>query len=166
MADEDDRKTRLERLKYIERLILIPLLILAVGAFFSFGRAQVVGMSMFPTLRPGQRVTILKAWKLFSPLHEGDMVVINPLAGQVNRDQEVVKRIIFIQNDTGTRPWPNTITTPAGTFPSSGIFDGRDINTSAPRGIYVLGDNINNSTDSRDFGAVFPSEILGKVLLR
>ncbi len=164
MADEEDRKNRLDRLKHIERLVLIPLLILAVGAFFCFGRAQVVGMSMSPTLRPGQRLTILKAWKLFSPLREGDIVVIDVRPGQANRDAEVVKRVVFIQNASGTRPWPATITTPAGTFSSGALFADQVINTSEPHGIYVLGDNIENSTDSRAFGAVLESEIIGKVL--
>jgi signal peptidase I len=164
MPTEEVRRQRLERLKHKERLVLIPLLLLAVGAFFSFGRAIVVGQSMLPTLQPGQRVTILKAWKLFSPLHEGDLVVVRANAGQVNRDEEVVKRIAFIQNAAGTRPWPKSISTPTGTFPYKMLFAGSTVNLNAPGGIYVLGDNINNSTDSRDFGAVYASEILGKVL--
>ncbi|WP_309707131.1 S26 family signal peptidase [Armatimonas sp.] len=164
MPDDVTRGQRLERLKFIERLVLIPILLLAVGAYFCFGRAQVVGVSMFPTLKPGQKVTILKAWQRFSPLREGDVIVIGVRVGMKNRDEDVVKRVIFIQNATGTRQWPATITTPAGTFPTAALFRGGVVNLTTPKGIYVLGDNINNSTDSRDFGAVSESEIIGKVL--
>jgi signal peptidase I len=164
MSSEETRKQRLDRIKNIERWILLPILLLATGAYFSFGRAQVVGVSMHPTLQPDQKVTILKAWKLFSPIREGDVVVIGVRPGKKNRDEEVVKRVVFIQNDSGTRPWPTTITTPAGTFPTAVLFRGGLVNLTTPKGIYVLGDNINNSTDSRDFGAVLESEIIGKVL--
>ena len=164
MSLDETRQQRLERLKNIERLILLPILLLVVGAYFSFGRAQVVGVSMHPTLQPGQKVTILKAWKLFSPLREGDVVVIGVRAGKKNRDEDVVKRVVFIQNASGTRPWPEQVTTPAGTLSVATLFRDSTVNLNSPSGIYVLGDNINNSTDSRDFGSVLESEIMGKVL--
>ena len=164
MPDDETRKQRLERFKFIERLVLIPILLIVVGAYFCFGRAQVVGVSMYPTLHPGQKVTILKAWKRFSPLQEGDVIVIGVRVGMKNRDEDVVKRVVFIQNDNGTRAWPDQITTPAGTFSTAQLFGRSEINVKSPKGIYVLGDNINNSTDSRDFGAVFESEIIGKVM--
>lgn len=163
MPDDELRKQRLERRKLTERLILIPLLLLAVGAFFSFGRAIVVGQSMLPTLKPGQSLTILKAWRLLSPLREGDIVVVGVKAGQKNRDEEVVKRVIFRQNATGTRRWPEILKTPTGTYPTAALFSRERFSGNARNGIYLLGDNINNSTDSRDFGAVFESEIIGKV---
>ena len=163
-SHEAERKTRLERLKYIERLILLPLLLLAVGAFFSFGRAVVVGVSMAPTLHSGQRVTILKAWKLFSPLKEDDIIVVKAKLGQKNREDEVVKRVVFIQNERGDRTWPKYLKLPTGIYPTGGLFRQSTIDFNTPKGIYVLGDNINNSTDSRDFGSILESEIIGKVL--
>lgn len=164
LADPELRATRLERLKHLERLILLPILLLVAGAFFAFGRAVVVGQSMFPTLRSGQRLVILKLWRPLSPLREGDIVVIGPREGRATRDQEVVKRIVFVQNASGTRPWPSQVTTPTGVYSVALLFRGSTVNLNTPHGIYVLGDNINNSTDSRDFGAVYESEILGKVI--
>jgi signal peptidase I len=164
MPDPENRKQRLERLKHIERLILLPLLLLTVGAFFSLGRVVVVGKSMQPTFNPGQRVTILKTWKLFSPLKEGDIVVIGTRDGKKNRDEDVIKRIAFIQNASGNRPWPESIQTPTGTYPTALLFNDERVARNARGGVYVLGDNTNNSTDSRDFGAIYESEIIGKVL--
>lgn len=164
LPNSEVKAKRLERLKHVERLILLPILVLAAGAFFSVGRADVVGQSMFPTLKSGQRLVILKAWRSFSSLKEGDIVVIGAREGKASRDLEVVKRIVFLQNATGTRPWPAQITTPTGTYLTEALFKDSLVNRSTPRGIYVLGDNINNSTDSRDFGAVYASEILGKVI--
>lgn len=162
--DPSARQQRLERLKRLERLILLPILATVALVFFSFGRAAVVGQSMFPTLKSGQRLILLKAWRLFSPLKVGDIVVIGPREGKAARDQEVVKRIIFIQDATGALPWPERITTPTGTYSPALLFRDSSVKLNVPKGIYVLGDNINNSTDSRDFGAVYESEILGKVI--
>jgi signal peptidase I len=164
MPDPENRKQRLERLKRIERLILFPILLLAAGAFFSFGRVVVVGQSMLPTLKPSQRVTILKTWRLFSPLKEGDIVVIGTRDGKKNRDEDVVKRIAFIQNPEGSRVWPEELATVTGNYPTAMLFNDTTVARNAKSGIYVLGDNINNSTDSRDFGAIYESEIIGKVL--
>lgn len=164
MSDESLRRERLERLKRIERLILLPVLALVAGAFFLFGRVVVVGQSMMPTFQPGQRVTILKTWKQLAPLKEGDVIVIGTRDGKKNRDEDVIKRIVFIQNATGTRPWPESLTIPTGTYPTAMLFHDPRVTLNARGGIYVLGDNINNSTDSRDFGAVYETEILGKVL--
>ncbi|MBB6050550.1 signal peptidase I [Armatimonas rosea] len=164
MPDQDSKAARLERLKRLERLILIPILLVVVGAFFSFGRVVVVGQSMLPTLKPGQRVTILKTWRLFSPLKVGDIVVIGTRDGKKNRDEDVVKRIVFIQNAGGSRTWPQRLNTVSGSYPTTDLFHDEHVSRSAKGGIYVLGDNINNSTDSRDFGAVYESEVIGKVL--
>lgn len=164
MPDQDSKAARLERLKRLERLILIPLLLIVVGAFFSFGRVVVVGQSMLPTLKPGQRVTILKTWRLFSPLQVGDIVVIGTRDGKKNRDEDVVKRIVFIQNAGGSRVWPERLNTVSGSYPTADLFHDEQVSRNAKGGIYVLGDNINNSTDSRDFGAIYESEVIGKVL--
>ena len=164
MPDQDPKAARLERLKNRERLILIPLLLIVVGAFFSFGRVVVVGQSMLPTLKPGQRVTILKTWRVFSPLQVGDIVVIGTRDGKKNRDEDVVKRIVFIQNAGGSRTWPARLNTVSGSYPTSALFSDPQVSRNAKGGIYVLGDNINNSTDSRDFGAIYESEVIGKVL--
>ena len=84
--------------------------------------------------------------------------------GKKNRDEDVVKRIVFIQNPEGSRVWPEKLSTVSGNYPTAMLFHDTTVARNAKSGIYVLGDNINNSTDSRDFGAIYESEIIGKVL--
>ena len=93
--DPDAKRQRLERLKRLERIVLLPILAIVALAFFSFGRAAVVGQSMYPTLKSGQRLILLKVWRPLSPLKVGDIVVIGSREGKVARDQEVVKRIVL-----------------------------------------------------------------------
>lgn len=165
MSQAPDTKTqRLERLKLIERLILIPILLMAVGAFFAFGRVAVVGISMEPTLHDGQRLMIFKLWRQFSPLKVGDVIVIAPRPGKEGRDQEVVKRIVFLQNERGDAPVPSVVNSPIGVYKTSEVFRENNVDLNVPKGIYVLGDNINKSADSRDYGAVLEADVLGKVM--
>lgn len=165
MAAPDERTSRLNQWKKRERIILLPLLLVAVGAFFTMGRVEVLGHSMDPTLHNGQRLIVLRSYKLLGPLKVGDVVVIEPGAG-TNRDAQVIKRIAFLQNAEGTLPWPEKMPTLRGLTPTNDLFEGDVLSRPVVKnGIIVLGDNINNSMDSRDFGPVFAREIYGRVFV-
>lgn len=167
MEPEEERRARIRKLRRIELAFLVPLLILAVIGYFTLGRVQVVGVSMVPTLHPGQRLTIVKAYDFFSPLQEGDIVTVTPSSRRGIGD-EVIKRLIFRQNERGDRPWPETIRTPAGEYRSTDLFPpGNPLcPLDVPNGYYLLGDNIERSQDSREFGPVRKADIFGKVLMR
>jgi signal peptidase I len=157
---------RLEKIKKIERIILIPILLLACAAFFVLGRVEVVGESMMPTFRDGQRLLVLKSWKQFSPLKVGDVVVIEP-AARKGREAQIIKRIVFLQNAEGTLPWPGMLKTSKGNMLTPMLFpSGAFATPIPPNSMLVLGDNLENSTDSREFGSVSTSEIYGKILVR
>ncbi|MGC4045292.1 MAG: S26 family signal peptidase [Armatimonas sp.] len=158
------KKERLEKAKRIERIILLPILAIAGAAFFTLGRVEVQGVSMMPTFQDGQRLIILKAWKQFSSLKVGDVVVVNP-NGKKGRETQVIKRIVFIQNSAGSLPWPGVVHTTKGDMLSPMLFSPDMISAGIPpNGMLVLGDNLDNSTDSREYGPVFPNEVYGKVL--
>jgi signal peptidase I len=159
-------KERLEKIKRIERIILLPILAMAGAAFFILGRVEVVGESMMPTFQDGQRLLVLKSWKQFSPLKVGDVVVIEP-AAKKGREAQIIKRIVFLQNAEGTLPWPGMVKTSKGDMLTPTLFPpGAFATPIPPNSILVLGDNIENSTDSREFGPVAISEIYGKILVR
>ena len=93
-----------------------------------------------------------------------------------NPDQEMVKRVVFIQDATGARQWPRVVRTSRGAVPVGELFP-MDVllgtQQSTPSNpfpsagsIYVVGDNLENSTDSRDFGPIRDEAVLGKVLVR
>jgi len=96
-------------------------------------RFRVTGISMQPTLNPGEEILIdPKAYQKRSPQINDLVVTIHPQ----QPDLEIVKRVSKIaKSDTGDR-------------------------------FFLLGDNLNNSSDSRSFGLVTQKQIIGRVVTR
>jgi signal peptidase I len=158
-----EKQERLRKIQHIERLLLLPLLAGVAAAFFCLGRVEVLGNSMEPTYKDGQRMLVLKTWTL-TGLKVGDVVVVKP-ASKKGREAQVIKRIVFIQNSDGTLRWPGMLPTSRGGQLTPLVFGPHFTSKLVPpRGILVLGDNFENSTDSREFGPVYPEDILAKVL--
>jgi signal peptidase I len=115
-----------------------------------FVSVDVIGISMEPTLRSGQRVLVRRA--PLARVHRGQLVVIAPPADLPNRDGSppwMVKRAVALPGD----PIPAGV--PVGTS------DGR-----VPAGhLVVLGDNPARSYDSRAAG-LFPAGALLGVVVR
>ena len=163
-------RTRLWR----ERRALLLLLGLVLVLYVNVGRARVVGHSMEPQFEDGRSLLILKTYRRLSPLRPGDIIVFhNPQ----EPTQELVKRVVFIQNAQGTREWPSTVQTSRGAIPVGELFtyemmQGAAVAPSNPSArppggtVFVVGDNLDNSTDSRDFGPIRDETILGKVLFQ
>lgn len=99
-------------------------------------RYVVDGWSMWPALRPGDRLLILRgAYGRRLPRH-GDLVLARPVA---LHGRAVLKRVAGVMRTEG---------------------DGHVSR------VLLLGDNEGASTDSRQFGAVALADIKGRVLLR
>ena len=104
-------------------------------------RFRVADGSMAPTLLPGDCLYVDRGAYRESPPARGDVVVV--------RDPEVprrflVKRVTFVP---GQPPLPDAPRVP-------------------PRSVYVLGDNLAESRDSRKFGAVPLELVVGRVWFR
>jgi signal peptidase I len=151
-----------------ERRALLVLLAFVLLCLPNFRMARVVGRSMEPQFKQGDPVVVLKTWRWFSPLKPGDIIVFR-LEGQ-----ELIKRVVFVQNPQHTARWPDSVQTSRGPVPVRPEFflggvEQLDRVPSGPnyrqRSVYVLGDNFDLSDDSRRFGPIAPENILGKVLL-
>lgn len=138
-------------------------IILALLLIYFVAQAHVVhGHSMEPTLHTNQRLIVEKvSYRLFVP-QRGDIVVIDPQ----NEQDRLIKRVIGLAGDMveirnsrlylNGQPLDETylpLRTPQANFgpivvPTDHVF--------------VLGDNRNNSNDSRYFGAVEMSQITGR----
>ena len=87
-----------------------------------------------------------------------------------NKGEEIVKRVIFVQNEKGNAPWPqyiqNSRTKISGPIRADAWFpEYTSGGETVPVGsVMVMGDNTFNSMDSRDFGPIADYEIEGKVL--
>jgi len=118
-------------------------LILAAAVFVVFqyviGITFVSGASMEPTLMDGELVVF---YRLDQEYHKGDIVIIHR-----GDNLEYIKRIAAVEGETIEQA------------DESEAFE-------IPKDcVYVLGDNLEKSRDSREFGVVKESEITGRVFL-
>ena len=132
--------------------------------------AAVIGDSMLPNFSGGDRVACVHS---FSGYERGDVIIISHAT---RKDESIIKRVIAVGGDTvdidfykGTvsvngqvldEPYVNTPTNLSYdmTFP-----------VTVPEGkLFVLGDNRNDSLDSRstDIGFINENKVLGKVVFR
>lgn len=134
---------------------------------------KVSGNSMVPTFESGDYLITEKiSYKLGKPKH-GDIIVLkNPR----NKSQEFIKRIIAIPGDTikiennsifvnggaiNETYLPTAVSTHSGAFLTEGVAIKAD-----PNQFFVLGDNRDHSSDSREWGSIMKEEIVGKAFLR
>lgn len=159
-----------------------PILIAALLAFFirTFIAQpfKIPSNSMYPTLRPGDRIFVnkflyggriplsnIRLPKVRSPL-QGDIVVFTSPA---EKKKYLVKRFIAgggqIVQITDGELFVDGVKSPIGRifYYNRGEYDGKDKAVRVPQGFfYVLGDNSANSFDSRYWGFVSEKNLVGK----
>jgi len=152
-------------------VILALALVIFILFQITLQSSVVVGSSMEPNLHQGQRILVSKVvYKLHEP-ERGDIIVFpNP----INPNVEYIKRIIGLPGETvEIRDGMVYIHKEDGTVltlderdyivnPASNSFYG---NTIPPDNYFVLGDNRNNSSDSRGGWTVPGQDIVGKAWL-
>ncbi len=125
---------------------------LFLAAFFAltFHTVEVKGPSMLPTLKNGRRVLVSSAYWLVGALRANDIVVIHEADGH----GYFIKRIRGMPGDEIEWAYaPRSHPFSAGRF-------------RVPEGtVYVLGDNLDQSTDSRALGPIPAERLLGKVVV-
>lgn len=132
------------------------LLVLGFVIFFFFNCKSVVvsGVSMLPNFKSGQRVLVCKAYWLIGAIKPNDVVVIRE-DSPLNTDGYIIKRVYKMPGETvDYAHCPKNYSIANGEF-------------KVPSGsIYVLGDNAEQSEDSRFFGPVELTRVIGKVVVR
>jgi signal peptidase I len=149
-------------LDIVETLVLAIVLFVGINAISA--RVRVDGVSMRPTLENGEFVLVNKMSYRFANVDRGDIIVFH---FPVNPDEELVKRVIGLPGDhvsiqTGVvyvngqllnEPYIADIPSYSGEWD---VADGQ---------FFVLGDNRNNSNDSKDWGLLPFDKIVGKAVL-
>ena len=127
---------------------------------------EIKGRSMVPTFDDGQRVVVLK---LFSDIQRGDIVIFS---SQDDPGKDLIKRVIAlpgerIQIRKGiVRINGNVLKEGYLEDQDYGLYDA-EIDEEVGLGqLYVLGDNRDDSHDSRRFGSVSEESLKGKVVVR
>lgn len=145
---------------------IIPALLIAILIHLFLAQAtRVEGQSMEPTLFGRQRLIIEQLSYRMHPPQRDDIVVIRV----PGFDELLIKRVIGLPGDTlaikqgvvfiNGKPLDEPFVNgqPRGSYPTMKIPDGY---------IFVMGDNRNNSNDSRSFGPVAIENIVGHAWMR
>ncbi len=164
---------RIEMKKYRHFIIILLIVVtLFLVDYFLFSLAIVKGESMFPTIKDGDRLIYIKSPCLYKDLKKGDIIIFH--APEKSRKAGLfIKRIIATEGESyyiedGVLRINNMEI--RETYTCGGRYINKDypyIEGVVPKNrIFVLGDNRNNSNDSRRFSCVGKKEVEGKALIR
>ena len=168
-AEERSVRTRMEVYDWVQCIVFALVACITVFVFF-FRTIDVVGHSMEPTLQEGDKLIVTR---LFYTPKYGDIVVLRK---ESFNEQPIVKRIIATEGQTvdidfdegivyvDDQPLDEPYIAEKTTRPID--FDGK---VTVPEGcVFVMGDNRNKSTDSRDaaIGMVDTRYIIGHEIIR
>jgi signal peptidase I len=169
-------------------LVLAPLIAFALTAFI-FQSYQVDGSSMETTLQNGDRLIVLKLPRTWAKIthhsyepKRGDVIIFNKndlsqFDGS-NQKKQLVKRVIGLPGDrvvvSDGKVKVYNAQNPKGFNPDTTLPYGKVIVTTPNTvdvtvgndQVFVMGDNRPNSLDSRIFGPIPDSDIVGKLELR
>ncbi len=139
--------------------------IIFVVIHFTVQNYMVDGTSMQPGLNSNQYVLVNKLAYLFHAPERGDVIVFH---WPVDTNKDLIKRVIGVPGDvividkTTVRVNGLVLTEPYITAPANPVGQKRVV---PPNDYFVMGDNRLVSDDSRDWGFVPKSYIIGKAVL-
>ena len=178
-SNEEKQSVIAEIFDYYELCIFSICAVIVIFSFF-IRLCRVDGQSMEDTLHNNEMLLVTDVF--YTP-ERGDVIVFHQTGGQ-NKDiysfslnEPIVKRVIATAGQTVNIDFENGIVYVDGealsesyikepTYYNSGAFE---YPVTVPEGyVFVMGDNRNNSTDSRDphVGFVKKDDVLGKAVLR
>jgi signal peptidase I len=159
-------------------IVVLAVVVAVVVRAFVFQTFFVPSTSMYPTLQPGDRIVVDKLSYHLHAVHRGDIVVFSrPPAENCGGPPvpDLVKRVIGLSGETIAarddqiyidgkvlpQPWLPKAT--ANSTPRTLNFGPLKV----PQGDYfMMGDNRMDSCDSRSWGPIKGSSIVGRVVLR
>ena len=171
--EENVKKQRESGKDFYEWVQALVCSVLVVVMLFTFviRMIGVDGHSMVPTLQDGDRLLVLNSM-LYDDYKYGDIVVLRKSSFL---SEPIVKRVIATEGQTVDIDFEAGIVYVDGealeedyTRESTRTPEGLDFPITVPEGhLFVLGDNRNNSSDSRhpDLGAVDTRYIIGRALV-
>ena len=182
-ADADPARTAPQRRRRWKRAlaemaitILVAVLLAGLVRTFAFQPFWIPSSSMAPTLGVYDRVLVQKAFFTWRDVHEGQIVVFShPRLDHCGpQEGDLVKRVIALPGQTiyssGNSIYVNGRLLAEPYLPHSDplgppIASSRHPYRVPPGEFYMLGDNRSDSCDSRYWGPIKGSSIIGKVVL-
>ena len=150
--------------------VVVALVVCVLIFVFAARVIDVVGHSMVPTLQDGDKIIITRLVRSYD---RGDIVVLRK---DTYREEPIVKRVIAVEGQTVDIDFYNGVVYVDGEaldepYVNELTYQPEDFTepVTVPEGcVFVMGDNRNNSTDSRtaSIGCVDTRYIMGKVVFR
>ena len=155
-----------EILAYV--IVIITAVILAtLVRVFMFEPFVVPTPSMVPTLKVGDKVIINKMAYKFSSIERGDIVAFRtPL-----EKRDLVKRAVAVEGDEITLTSEGEVYINGEKITEGYLLAGQSVSyinqtvTVGEDEVFVMGDNRNNSFDSRLFGTISENDIFGEFMI-
>lgn len=156
----------------LETIVFIGSLFIVVYLFIMQPN-QIKGASMEPSFYTGEYILTSKITYKFRSPHRGDIIVFR---SPKNPDIEYIKRIIGLPSDkvmikngdvsvNGNLIQENYIAARTNLWEGGFTKDGQQLIVPQDE-LFVMGDNRPRSSDSREFGTVTVSSIIGQVFYR
>lgn len=170
---EKEKATPTSFLYDVISVIATAVIAVSFAFLFFFRTVGVVGTSMFPTLHDNDRIVLTST---YYEARQGDIVVTCQPVGDEKFPDTLVKRVIATEGQTVDIDFDKGIVYVDGVAldepyiyePTHDREDFEGPVTVPEDCVFVMGDNRNNSTDSRDSRVGFIKEeyIMGKALFR
>ncbi|MCS7209591.1 MAG: signal peptidase I [Fimbriimonadales bacterium] len=142
-----DTLDRRRNARMVRSFVLLTVFgMLALFFALNFRIVVVNGPSMEPTYKHGDRLLMTSAYWLFGAIQKGDVVVIVRPNGAL-----LIKRVVALAGEpVPPKYWSPLVQMMGGRVPE--------------RHIFVVGDNLERSEDSRQIGAIPLSHVQGKIV--
>jgi signal peptidase I len=174
----DQRRTFGCLIEAVETIVLTAIIFFVLQTFVA-QPFQVEQVSMRDTIEPSQYVLVDKLTPRFDGYHRGDIIVFNPPDNsETGAGKPYIKRIVGIAGDqvqikggnvyiNGTElVEPYLFKGPDGKAQAT-TAHGTGSSWTIPAGdLFVMGDHRQQSQDSRDFGPIAVTSVLGRAWLR
>ncbi len=164
------KRNRSPQRNLVEWVIVVggALLVAVVVKAFLLQAFYIPSPSMVPTLRVNDRVLVNKLSYKLHDVRRGDVIVFK--SPQVVAEKDLIKRVIGLPGDTvETRDGEIVVNDEVLDEPylPSDVGTGPMEKVTVPPGQYwVMGDNRGNSSDSRVFGPIPESSIIGRAFVK
>jgi len=169
MGDSETPKSTMRFLFEVVQIVVIAIALSWVLRTYVVEARQIPTPSMVPTIQIGDRVIVDKFYfKYFDHIRSGDIIVFRP-PPKANDTRDFIKRVVGLPGDkveiksNTTYINDNPLYEPYITHQSNNNFGPVVVPNDS---VFVMGDNRNNSDDSRVWGFLPMQNIIARNLVR
>lgn len=155
----------------VETLVIAGAIFVVIYAFL-FRPFQVNGQSMFPNYHNGEYILTNLIGLRLQPLKRGEVIVFK---APLNQEKDYIKRVIGLPGEevsikagyiyiNGKKLDETYLPADFKTYGGAFLSEGRPV-TVPDKNYFVLGDNRDFSSDSREWGFVSSDKLIGKSFL-